>query len=384
MASNFLPALRDAVADRICPLANSIEYINDSYRRVTGVPFVQNPLATLGGAVSRLFCDEPPPEIPEPPFFGGQCPGVGYQVTVGIFQNGQLVSQTTVSGIGPVLGLRLEEIDNSSPANPDGLIVQSYVRFGGSPEQSSGAGSEDTPIRILNIVRPDGSGDSCGNPDPIIQPTPQSITNYNFPLTYNDNSGNTVIIPIALAFGFLQINARGEVSIPFKVDVNGEFGLNGTVNANGEINVGVALPGSNIDTDIRIENCRDIVRPDGEVPEDPTDSEQPQQPDRSQEKVIKGALVTVTTLSNERASLIVQDDNPDIYAPSLGHVQFLCRVGQTSAAWTSDQPIKNRRNLIPCPWSDGAIDVRGTPQPGVEWEITPIYGYAEQPVEYNV
>lgn len=340
----------------------------------------------LGGIPNlwrRALCDTDAPEPPPPPFTGGQCPSVNYAVTVGIFQGGSLVSQTTVTGIGPVLGLRIEEIDNSSPGNPDGKILQAFVRFGGSAEQSAGSGNEDTQIRITNITRPDGLPDNCGDPPPDIDPLEPEDTEIPRDITYNNNLNIPVVIPVVFVYARAQIDVDANITVPFTVNFSPTLNITGTVNVDGTVNFNFG--GGTATTrpkDPRKGDCGDIAEPTEEVPVDPTDSEQPPQPDREREEVIIGALVTVTALSNERASLIVQNDNPDIYAPSLGHVQFLCRIGETSAAWTSDQPVKNRRNLIPCPWRDGAIAVRGTPQPGVTWTITPIRGYAGVPVEY--
>lgn len=229
----------------------------------------------------------------------------------------------------------------------------------------------------------DNQPDTCGDPDPDYEDLEPGDVTINQDITYNNSAGVSITIPVVLVYARANIDATANITIPFTANINGELEVTGNVNLDGTVNINIgSAGGGDAPKDPRKSPCDDIALPDGEVDEDPTDSDQPPQPDRDAEKVIKGVLVTVTALSNERASTIVQDENPDIYVPSLGHVQFLCRVGETSAAWTSDIPVKNRRNLIQCPWDWGAIDVRGTPQPGVTWQLTPIVGYVGQPVEY--
>lgn len=382
MASNFLPAMGDFVRDRVCPVIGSLAYVNESLNRALGPEYTRGPVFPLASSLNRLFCDRPPDPPPPPPFTGGQCNGVVYRLefSVGftVDSTGQVVEPVR-NGVRNFQGV--------GPIRPRGAVEgEQFVWRNGGDGQVMGAvglnGNSAPTYAIYDLIRQDNLPDVCGDPDPDIDPVDPGDVTFEGDVTYNDVNNTTVNIPVVLVFGFLQINAKGEVSIPFKVDVNGEFNLNGQINAQGEVNFGVALPGSNIDTDIRIDNCRDLVRPDDEVPEDPEPDLVPQEPDQSQQKILKGVLVTVNALSNIRASVIAQDENPDIYVPSLGHVNFLCRVGTAQAGWTGDIQVKNRRHLIPCPWEDGAIAVRGTPQPGVTWTLTPIYGYAETPVQY--
>lgn len=85
-------------------------------------------------------------------------------------------------------------------------------------------------------------------------------------------------------------------------------------------------------------------------------------------------LVTVINPgARGRVGTLFQGDNPDIAVPNYGYVNFLCRAGGFQGGWTPDQPVKNGRCFIPCPWDGGAYAVEGTPQPGVEWVLTPVY-----------
>lgn len=347
----------------------------------------------LGGIPNlwrNALCDTDAPPPNPPAFTGGQCP-VDYNVTgtynYQILQGGSCNNRTAQFQVvirGPVRynGLVITPVNESSStavaeftSGTGQTIRPNGVSFSPSCNQPSVSG--------LSVVRVDGLLDNCGNPEPDYPPlTPPDVT-IPRDVPYTNSDGIDVTIPVVFVFARATIDVDANVTIPFTLNLSPTLNITGTVNVDGTVNFNFGGgTATTLPKDPRKGDCGDIALPDGEVPEDPTDSDKDPQKDRDREEVIKGVLVTVTSLSNERASLIIQSDNPDIYAPSLGHVQFLCRVGDTSAAWTSDQPVKNRRNLVPCPWADGAIAVRGTPQPGVTWELTPIVGYAGLPVEY--
>lgn len=91
--------------------------------------------------------------------------------------------------------------------------------------------------------------------------------------------------------------------------------------------------------------------------------------------MIIGVLVTTTEINagTSLTQIFQEEANPDVWAPNLGYVNFLIRVSADKYGWTVDQPVKNRRHLIPCPWPQGAVSVAGTPRPGVSWDLQPIY-----------
>ena len=132
------------------------------------------------GALSALCQDFPPPPAPSQPFSGGQCPGVAYNVTVRTTTNGVVAGNAQAGGIGPVGGLDIVSTDNSSVVNPDGRILQSYVKFANGVRVSSGSGNEDSQFSIVSVVRTDGQADNCGNPQPqfpgVTEPAEPDIT----------------------------------------------------------------------------------------------------------------------------------------------------------------------------------------------------------------
>lgn len=347
----------------------------------------------LGGIPNlwrRALCDTDAPPPASPPFTGGQCQAA-YNIVVTWAGSGgaegQPCQNRNGSGNGSAQGpVSFAGITRLPVGNGFRLVANFRDRFGAALSISTSLFSDACgggSITNIQFTRVDGQPDNCGNP-PIVYPplTPPDVT-IPRDIPYTNSDGVDVTIPVVFVFARAQLDVNANVTIPFTLNLTPTLNITGNLNVDGTVNFNFGGgTATTLPKDPRKDDCGDIPGSDGPVPTDPTDSEQPPEPDRDREEVIKGVLVTVTALSNERASLIVQSDNPDIYAPSLGHVQFLCRVGDTSAAWTSDQPVKNRRNLIPCPWSDGAIAVRGTPQPGVTWTLTPIRGYAGVPVEY--
>lgn len=394
--SNYSQALADAVRSGACQVLGVPEYINDALDRISFFPFTEARRA-IPDFWRNMLCDRPGPS-PNPPLFtGGQC-SARYRLTGSVFAypNQQCIGNDQPFDFGnwwgPITNVSLV-IEGTFP-NGRNYALQ-FTSFGNLsfpksiPETTElfvGSSFNECPAVSLTQFTPtrtDGLPDNCGNPPPDYEPVEPGDVTVNSEFTYNDFSGAQITVPIVLIYARANIDARANITIPFTANINGELNVTGNLNLDGTVDIDIGTAGGGgAPKDPRKSPCDDIALPTETPPEDPTDSEQPNQPDRDREETIIGALVTVTALSNERASTIIQEDNPDIYAPSLGHVQFLCRVGDTSAAWTSDQPVKNRRNLIPCPWPTGAIAVRGTPQPGVTWTITPVTGYAGVPVEY--
>lgn len=394
--SNFSEALADAARGGLCQVLSVPEYINDTLDRIGFFPYTEARRA-IPDFWRNLLCDTPAPAPNPPAFTGGQC-SARYRILGETFNypNSQCIGNSSPFDFGawwgPITGVSV--VVDGSFANGRNFSLQ-FTSFGNLsfpksiPETtrlfvgSSFNGCPNVRLDAFNPERIDGLPDNCGDPPPDYDPvTPPDVT-VPRDVTYENSQGVTVTIPVVFVYARAQLDVDANITIPFTLNIAPNISFAGTVNFNGEVNIGTTPTGEGTPAkDPRKGDCDDIAIPTEPVPTDPTDSNPPPQPDRDREEVIKGVLVTVAELSNERASLIVQSDNPDIYVPSLGHVQFLCRVGDTSAAWTSDQPVKNRRNLIPCPWPDGAIAVRGTPQPGVTWTLTPIRGYAGSPVEY--
>lgn len=380
--SNFLDAATSAVRNAGCQLLGVPTYINDTLQRLGFFPFDAARRA-IPDFWRRALCDTDAPDPEPPPFTGGQCPTT-YRVTVRrAFRQNTTGNQQNQTGLaaGNFLGpLRQErrQVGNN--------LVLFVIDGNGQETATFSVNNQTNTVLFLGIdgaTRLDGQPDDCGDPEPEYDPVEPGDVTYETNITYDNSSGVSVTIPVVLIFARAQLTANANITIPFTLNltptlnVTGNLGLDGTVNFNFGGGNSTSLP-----KDPRKGDCGDIPLPDGEVPEDPTDSDKEPQKERDREVVLKGVLVTVNSLEGFRATQLMQNENPDIYVPNLGFVNFLVRVGEISGGWTGDIPVKNRRHLIECPWSDGAIDVKGTPQPGVTWTLTKVFGYAGTPVEY--
>lgn len=344
--------------------------------------------------LNRHLCDQEPPSLPPPPFEGGQCEGVQYNLsgtvdfvdrTTGSFK--QTVTWSTFA-VGRITSIQIEDPSPSSPTSA--AVVVRYVDSSGNPAYTIGRGVQNSTTRMVNlvinpIVRADGQPDNCGSLPSVVPPVQPGFNQRGGDVTYTNNEGNNVTVPIVAAFGYASLNVDAEVTIPVTIDVGGI-----TLDADFNLNTGDIqfFPTNNIYGDRRRgTKPTDVLPPPGEdIPDypptlppglPPIDEEEPER-----ESTIVAVLVTVTEFDNELVGTLFQADNPDISIPNFGYVSFLCRVGTIDSAWSSDIPVKNRRNIIPCPLSWGAIDVKGTPRQGVSWALTPLYSKKEAPIVF--
>jgi len=343
----------------------------------------------ISAAAYIAFCGYPPPPdfYNYPDWTGGQCPDVPYRIAIGcnlylrvgtgVFFIGRVGS--VFNGLGPVT---VAEIYDTGIQDND-IRVRAVWR-GGSADESIIKGTFNDPEVpqytyddvIVTVTRQDGLPDLCGNPAPVAPPLRPGDNVYPTNITYNNENNVAVTVPITLTFGFPRVDIRGEINMPVnvKVDVDIPISFNGNVNFNtGNFTIKVAPPGGNPPGD---DDDPPVVTPPGDdpIPTDvPIPPEEPPTDDPlvKKKKIIKAVIVTVTETDAE-AGIIFQGDNPDIYFPALGYVQFFIRVG-TTGGWTSDIPIKNKRNFIPCPWVLGATDVRASPRNNGQLLLKPIY-----------
>lgn len=341
------------------------------------------PIARLNRWLYRQFCNREPPAAPTPPFSGGQCPTM-YDVTLlknAVLGNGDpkpgYPDSITVRGMGPVEGFIITQ--------DPGSVQVIFVVFADGNDYAGNLNLPDEEFvncAITNIVRLDGLPDNCGDPPPETPPPEPDYNDIDVDIEYSPDVGADITVPVNFTFAPVRVNIRGEATIPINIDVggvnayvNGEFNLNtGDITFNfGNRNYGNHDKPKPDDygTDDNLPDNPDDVPDDVTIPLPDDDTNDPV-------SVIRGVIVTVTETSNV-ITTIIQNDNPDIYAPNLGYVQFAIPIGR-NIAWTSDIPVKNKRNFIPCPWEGGALDVRGTPRPGVTWVLTPVYLEIEKPL----
>lgn len=310
----------------------------------------------LNGAIS-YFCDVEPDPPPPVPFTGGQCVGTTYGVEVNVIRNGTPVTFTNTV-LGP-LGLVRYEQDGSTWRGrwyrPDGeTILWSF--------DSISTGFPQPTVTSYGVTSVQAGPDNCGDlasdyPPPT---TPPPINERTFPLPVGG-------LNLQLQIGLGNIQVNGDLTVPItitgpSIELSGEINLN-----NNKVNFNIG--GGDPNTD----NCSEKP-PSSDPP--PTEPEPPDDPDDPSKQII-GVLVTVTDFSNSAiATVIAQDDNPNILAPAVGYVNFRIKVGD-AFAWTSDYPVKNTRHFIPVPAGFTAVSVAGTPRQGVVWTLTPIKGEVE-------
>lgn len=345
--------------------------------------------------LQRLTCDrEPDPEEYGPPFSGGQCSGVAYDVTVfyEVFSAGVLIDTDTrtLRPNGAVYSV-VPVFDNELP----GTSYQIQLRV--DPATNSGnafynvsAGSGGGPYSgsatIVSVVRVDGLPDTCGDPDPQLPPSAPGDRTFPTSYTYTNNEGDTIDVDATIRYGDISVDVNGDLQIGGRIEFTGDpFSPEINFNYNFSAGEGTFKPGN------------PNYPPSGNANGDGYGSEDappyppsvpnsiappsPNNPEDDSVQVIRAVIVTVTANSSD-ATGIFQGTNPDIFAPNLGFINFGIATGGV-ISWTSDIPVKNYRNFIACPWEGGALQVRGTPRGGVSWTLTPVYASADRPQVYG-
>lgn len=157
----------------------------------------------------------------EPPFEGGQCPGVAYTVrfTYSSPSGQQIVSY---SGVGPVLAVRQEPSGNGCGGQqpPDREIYTIGATFSNVVRGPNTACVVNGAIDFV-ILRGDGQPDNCGNPPPVVVPPP------NYPNPRPFNAPTTVNIggdDYDVTIGGPQTDINGDVYFP--INIGGDVVVN--------------------------------------------------------------------------------------------------------------------------------------------------------------
>lgn len=388
MAGSFTDELANTVRNGYCTIVgNYANFLEQNFEFIGAVP---NPGLGAARLAQRLFCNEEPPDAPPPPFQGGQCSGVLYNVgwSVSWSQNSAppLNNQTrsgTVQVYGPVSGITREPLAGIgfnwfvNGRTAGGAAAKVFVAGSGT-----GSAPYTNPTEsITGVTRVDGQPDNCGSPPPVVPPPAPDYNVIDVDVTYTDNSGNDITVPIVGVFAPVVIAGNGNIYAPVRVEIPTDLNLdiNGTLDlTTGDINF-------NFGDQTRLPGIEDCPPPPPGVPDDvpdpPSDVPDYSEPDEpgTVPTVIRGVIVTVTETGNN-TTRVSQVDNPDVYLPRLGNVQFQMQFNR-NIAWSEDFPVKNRRQFIECPWSGGAIAVEGTPAPGVAWELTPVYDFSDRVID---
>lgn len=299
----------------------------------------------------------PTPNLPGPPM--GNCP-VTYTGTVR-FNSDRFGNPDQRTGFvnGPgaiarVVGNTVGQNQQLQLTNDAGNII-TLISF---TPQTQG---ELMEIVSAEFVPRDGSPDSCPGATP---PPPPFIDD---PVTYDPPTGPPITITPIITFNPITVNFNNTTIIPIGImynDVDIKANLN--LNLGGvEFNFGGGGGGS------------DCCLPP-QLPELPPSEPDPE-PDPDNVSKISGVIVTVTSISPDANFTAFQmPQGPTIYFPDLGLISFRVRIDGV-LSWTAPIRIQNRRQIIPVPWADGAVDVAGLSRPGVNFTITTVFDDFAQP-----
>lgn len=320
------------------------------------------PFINVANGLGALVCDRPPDNLaaPEPPFTGGQCPGVNYRITWNWSAPGFNSGPQTADRTGPLGFSRAGT--GSLDCGSSGLTYNVYTLTEGTGVNpvslAAGCGAE---VNDLTVTRLDGQPDNCGDP-PAPLPEPGDTYNFGGDITYEGDDNTNITVPVTAVFAPIFVDVDGSLRIPVNVDVGGvEFTGNLEVSPSFTLNLrpkGITSgPGKPDDPELG------PGQPGVPVPEDEEDVE-----------VIVGVLVFSTLVGNNNdATGFPSVGGPTFLVPRLGSVQFAIKTGN-SIGWTSDLDVKNLECYVPCPAPQGAIAVRVTPIAGVTRTFTPVRG----------
>lgn len=382
--SELTAAIRSGLCQYITAYNNWADFIFDD-------PILSTDL-TRGArnSLQRFLCNREPPPTPDPIVPGGQCDGVQYRWQISFEWSGNSSDTNWIPAtinnysLSPNRGA-FTPIEITGGSGNWGLrffdkdgVVNVFSHTSGSP---TGFRS----IQWDTIFRVDGLPDDCGVvPAPVPPPDPPVV---DTDITYVDADNNSVNVPITLVYAPVTVNFNGQLNIPVRVYVDNEINPSFSADIDigtGDINVNfgdqnysptITNPPSAYDTSDIPPDIPPDIPDDYPIPD-------PLEPQDDTIRLLKGCIVTVTNIPPGLTE-VFQEDNPNIFVPRLGNIQFAIRIGNT-LSWTEEVFVKNRRQFIPCAWEGGAIDVKGTPIPGVEWVISPVYAKQAEVAEFSL
>jgi len=400
LSMNFLESLGNSIRNGFCTVSTTAQDFGIGLTYKPSYRSLEFSVDILRLA-QRITCNREPSPVYNPSFTGGQCDtlyGVEGSGVVNATPPNNPIEWTNIAGNvrGPISGIAYEVLGNDilgfvygqpTIAVPDGRFQ--IAAFANAIPNGFTPGT----IQINYVARQDALPDNCGNARPPIPPSEPGDRTTDNSFTYIDNSEVEHNINSVVTYGDIITNIEGDTIIPFQMTIespidninnNYPFTFNGTLNLqNGDVNYNFGNPNYSPGK----QPSPDDYQTDPDIPDVPEDvpiaTEPPDanEPDEETQEIMIGVIVTVTN-DDTYSTVIYQDDNPDIYAPTLGYVNFQVAI-QGDVAWTSDQPVKNKRNLILCPWDKGAIAVRGTPRAGVEWTLSPVRALEQKSEDFD-
>lgn len=353
----YAEALSGAVTGAFCTVVGSVNglagLVSDSLGDIPLVsPPVRGAQAALG-ALGQAFCGGVPDgsNVPSPPFQGGQCSGVGYSVSGRLRQFNASGSQifngiVGTTGVGPV--------QLTTRTRNDGGEILEWI-FGDDSNFVVSSVPPDFTYTYteISVARTDGQPDDCGNIDN--NPVPYNPGDYttNPDVTY-DGPGGPVTVNPTVVFAPVLVNIMGNVVVPVRVEVTGELNLFGELNlTTGDFNLNLGNGGGGA----------------GDGSDDEPSEE------RNDSIIAVRVLVTNIEPGYGRTEIFpVLPASDSLFVPRLATVRFFTENGtKAGRSWTEDVDVRMQNQIIACPVSWGAVDVKVEPSPGVDLQFTPIY-----------
>ena len=353
--SSYIERLKGAVGDAVCTVADALDQAT------------QYTFGTPPGTIGGLACNDPTPvPPPSPPFSGGQCEGVRYNVAFSFDQLGGGCDAITRGNsiklgiFGPIRDIELRDTADrcGGPAGNEVWILHSD--FDGNPDESrvlnaSGAQSAYANPSIDSASRTDGKPDDCGDPPPP-PPPPPGTQPINF--TYINNEGDDIDVSGDVNIGIPILIAPFTLVAPITVDLGG-ISFDGSVQLSPDFDVTISpdFGGESGGDDDPV----DPVEPDDDDPDD----DEPDEPTQCRDKPIKGLIVSLSFGSDMRATEVIQDGNiASIGVPRVGTVYFEALVGNRKVRMAG-MDLKSRTQYIPAPFNATVVCWRIHTEPGV-------------------
>lgn len=307
---------------------------------------------------NRKFCGKSPststPEYLQPPFTGGQCVGIFYNVVAAVDEMtsaGVFVRTitNTVGAIGKIRGAKITTTQKGA-----------FVEFGNAPPYSQSTiavlGSTSNVLanaRIVSLSRGDGLADTCGNPPiPAIPPSDDPLVVVR-DVDYDDENGSPQTDEdVTFTFDTPIKEPDGTISVPYTICKDG-FCVKGKVNLGDEL---IALDDS--PSEEYLAPMVELDDPVGEgtiTPESELDGEPLSEADKAK-KPILGVFVKAQKdgLKSKATEVFLDDDAPAILVPNIGYVRFRILHGDESG-WLADIPIKSVNTYVPVPDNKEAV-----------------------------
>ncbi len=306
---------------------------------------------------------EPPP----PPFTGGQCDCLSYQVTFQVngtqdFNGAPRVFTGQRRVRGPISGGQVSE-------NGGNFLMNARSPFGSIAAPTPGCQApglyqlvamgtpiSDASLTSFSVTPLNQAPDDCGDPPPTYPPPINFVTNID--VTYEGDDGD-ITVNVPFVFAPIAVNFDGTLRIPLSFSLGG-FEFSGNLSLpdfNLTINPPALPPGSGED-----------LTPVGD--DDPGETIPPRPPE---EKII-GVVVNSVVTQPGRVGSVNFVSGPDIVIPRAASVKFAYSIG-AATFWSSDIDVKTLRAFIPCPFSQGADAAVITPYIGIESTSVEIKGF---------